>query len=116
MSREKSNKNRGVQFTRESAQQIAAAVRQTSDAGRGQGPARGVSNSQAAPHYLSKTTSEWAKGSSQTLTIYAGAGGSESPVSGQTITAWNKFSKIKAGKWVMLARCNGTFYVISAEC
>lgn len=70
----------------------------------------------ASPHYLSKTTSAWSKGTSQVLSVYSGEPGGEAAVSGWTVTAWNKFSAIKANKWVMLARCNGAFYVISAEC
>jgi hypothetical protein len=68
------------------------------------------------PHYLAKTTAVWAKGASQTLTIWGGTPGQEQAEAGNTVEAWNKFSAIKANKWVMLARCNGTFYVISAEC
>jgi hypothetical protein len=111
MSREKR-----VTFTQDAAKQIADVVRQSGDTHRRQGAMQGGNNSQAAPHYLSKTTTAWDKGSSQTLTIWSGTPGSEAAASGQTVTAWNKFSKIKADKWVMLARCNGGFYVISAEC
>lgn len=116
MARERSNKSRGVQFTHDSAKQIADVVRQFGDTGRGQSGMPIGGNAQASPHYLSKTTAAWSKGTSQTLTIYVGSGGSESAIGGVTVTAWNKFTNIKANKWVMIARCNATFYVISAEC
>lgn len=75
-----------------------------------EGPQRG------APHYLSKTTAAWAKGTSQTLTLWGGELGSESEIAGATVTAWNKFATVASGKFVMLARCNGGFYLVAAEC
>lgn len=74
--------------------------------------AAGFSGSQ---HYLAKTTETWAKGTSQTLNLWAGTPGSESQLSDQVI-AWNKFATVASGKWVMLARANTTFYLIAAEC
>lgn len=66
-------------------------------------------------HYLAKTTAAWTKGTSQTLNLWAGTPSSESQLSDQVI-AWNKFANVASGKWVMLARANGTFYLIAAEC
>jgi hypothetical protein len=69
----------------------------------------------ASSHYLSKTTATWPKGSSQTLTIYVGDAGSEVASSGDTVEAWNKFATVQSGKWVLLARANGTFYLAEPE-
>jgi hypothetical protein len=115
-SRDKASKSKGVTFTHDAAQAIADTVRTVQGGDRKQGGIRGSGAAYASSHYLSKTTSAWAKGSSQTLTIYVGDGGSEAASSGDTVTAWNKFSAVAAGKWVMLARANGTFYLIAAEC
>jgi len=115
MSREKPNRSRGVQFTRESAEAIAAVVRTAGDAAR---HAPGMHNTHApyaSSHYLSKTTESWSKGTSQSLTLWIGDPGSEAS-NGETVTAWNKFATVASGKWVMLARCNGSFYLIAAEC
>jgi len=68
-----------------------------------------------SPHYLAKTSAAWTKGTSQTLNLWAGTPGSESQLSDQVV-AWNKFATVASGKWVMLARCNSTFYLVAAEC
>lgn len=115
-SREKANKSKGVTFTHDAAQAIADTVRTVQGGNRGQSGIKGSGSAYASPHYLSKTTAAWAKGTSQTLTIYVGSAGSEAASSGDTVDAWNKFAAIASGKWVMLARANGTFYVIAAEC
>lgn len=116
-SRQKSDdRTRGVQFTAESARAIAETVRTVQGGNRGQSSLKGSGSVQAAAHYLSKTTSAWQKGSTQTLTIYVGEMGSEAASSGDTVTAVNKFANVASGKWVMLARCNAGFYLIAAEC
>lgn len=116
-SRDKSNDaSRPVQFTKDAAQEIAETVRIVRGGNRGQSAMHGAANAQAASHYLSKTTSAWTKGTSQTLTIYVGEAGSETASTGDTVVAWNKFSDIASNSWVMLARANGTFYLVAAEC
>lgn len=64
---------------------------------------------------LSKTTDTWAIATSQQLCVYSGDPPDETATS-QTVTAWNKFSEIPAGKWVFLSRANGHWYVVAAEC
>ncbi len=56
-----------------------------------------------------------AKGSSGTVNVYHGAAGSETD-SGSTITAYNAFGDVAAGKWIAAAQINGTWYLIAAEC
>jgi hypothetical protein len=66
---------------------------------------------------LCKTTAKWNKGTSTQLTEYAGNMGSETPIAGgNTITAWNKFANVDAGKWVMVCQVGSHYYLISAEC
>jgi hypothetical protein len=115
-SREKADKSKGVTFTHDSAKAIADTVRTVQGGDRKQGGIRGSGSAYASSHYLSKTTAAWAKGTKQTLAIHVGNGGSEVASSADTVEAWNKFSSVAAGKWVMLARANGTFYLIAAEC
>lgn len=64
---------------------------------------------------LSKTPQEWGKGTSLTLSVFAGTPGSETETSDKLL-AWNKFADIPVDSWVMLARCGGGWYVIAAEC
>jgi hypothetical protein len=66
-------------------------------------------------HYLCKTSGAWTKGTSATLTIYAGTPGSETSTS-DSVGAYNKFSDVAADKWVMVGRANGGWYLIAAEC
>jgi hypothetical protein len=113
---DKSNKSAGVSFTRDAAKQIADAVRIVQSGARRQDKRRTRPNAQASAHYLSKTTGAWTKGTSATLTIYAGDAGSETAQSGQTVVAVNKFSDVAADKWVMLGRASGAWYLIAAEC
>jgi len=65
---------------------------------------------------LCKTTSAWAKGSSATLQIWAGAPGSETNT-GVTLSAYNRYAAIATAKFctVMLHR-HGYYYVIAADC
>jgi hypothetical protein len=105
-----------VQFNLADAQRIADVVGEVEGSRRGRNGStlpRGVF---ALSHYLSKTTATWTKGTSQTLTVYVGDGGSETASTGETVEAWNKFATVQSGKWVMLARANGTFYLVAAEC
>lgn len=110
-SREKASKNRGVTFTPDSAKAIAETVRTVQGGNRGQSGIKGSGSAYASPHYLSKTTAAWTKGTSQTLTLYVGEPGSEAAESGETVEAWNKWGDVAAGEWVVVARANGLFYL-----
>jgi hypothetical protein len=105
-----------VQFKLADAQRIADVVGEVEGSRRGRNGStlpRGVF---ALSHYLSKTTSAWTKGTKATLTLYVGDGGSETASSGDTVDAWNKTGgDIASGKWVLLARANGTFYLAEPE-
>ena len=115
-SRDKANKSKGVTFTHDAAQAIADTVRTVQGGDRKQGGIRGSGGAYASSHYLSKTTAAWTKGTKQTLTLYVGDGGSEAASSGDTVDAWNKTGgDIASGKWVLLARANGTFYLAEPE-
>jgi len=115
MPRGKSNNNRGVQFTAESAREIAELVRTHRPTNRDAPSGGGRSHIYPSSHYVSQTTSAWSKGTSQTLTIYSGDPGSEAAVSGQTITAWNNVASIGSGVKVIVARGNGAFYLASFD-
>jgi len=105
--------------SRESWGRIGRAVRDAENIGRG-----GRSEKIGSPHVgsddsdavLCKTTAAWAKGSSATLQIWAGAPGSEADT-GVTLTAYNRYAAIASGKFctVMLHR-HGYYYVVAAEC
>jgi len=111
-SRDKANKSKGVTFTHDAAKAIADTVRTVQSGDRKQRGIRGSGSAYASSHYLSKTTEAWAKGSSQTLTIYVGDPGSESASTGNTVTAWNKHDDVASDEWVLLARANATFYLV----
>lgn len=81
--------------------------------GRWGGMRKGPAN--ARTHVLSRTSELWSKGTSQTLSVYAGTQGSETQTS-DTISAWNSFAEIAADRWVMLTRVGNGWYVIAAEC
>ena len=105
-----------VQFKLADAQRIADVVSLVEGSRRGRTGSSLSRNVFASSHYLSKTTAAWTKGTKATLTLYVGDGGSEAASSGDTVEAWNKFANVATGKWVMLARANGTFYLVAAEC
>ena len=107
----------------EKGQRLASAIsarawnraQDASDIVLGVRPGLEAGNSSAPAHYLGKTTAAWTKGTSQTITLWAGTPGSESALSDQVL-AWNKFADVATGKFVMLARANDTYYLIAAEC
>jgi membrane-bound inhibitor of C-type lysozyme len=110
-SREKASKSKGVTFTRDAADAIAETVRTVHGGNRSQGGMKGSGSAYAQPHYLSKTTAAWTKGTKATLTLHVGDGGSEASSSSDTVEAWNKWGDVASGEWVLLARANGTFYL-----
>lgn len=110
MPRDKANTNAGVQFTRSAAKEIAETVRIVRGGDRKQPGMGGRNAPYSSSHYLSKTTETWAKGTSQTLTLYVGTPGSET-ATGESVAAWNKWGDVAADQWVVLARANGSFYL-----
>ena len=105
-----------VQFKLADAQRIANVVSTVEGSRRGRNGSSLPRDVYSSPHYLSKTTATWTKGTKTTLTLYVGDGGSEAASSGNTVDAWNKTGgDIVSGKWVLLARANGTFYLAEPE-
>jgi hypothetical protein len=97
---------------------IFGAVRTVENSGRGGTPIPPTYHTgDDPPIILGKTTAAWAKGTTQTIPVYAGAAGSEA-VPGFSVVGMNKFAAIASGKWVILAGPNqgGVWYLISAEC
>jgi hypothetical protein len=81
----------------------------------GQRPGATVPPGDARSHALGKTSSSWAKGTAQNITLWAGTAGSEQATS-DVLRAWNKFAAVPSGRWVMLARVGEHWYLIAAEC
>ena len=107
---------RVVGASRETWSRISRAVRGVENGGRDGNivlPHQGSDDSDAV---LCKTTSAWAKGTSATLQIWAGAPGSETNT-GVTLSAYNRYAAIATAKFctVMLHR-HGYYYVVAAEC
>lgn len=68
---------------------------------------------------VGKTNTAINKGTGPTngVNVYRGATkGSESFVSGDTITAWNYFRNVASGKWVLCVYYQGGWALIAAEC
>lgn len=112
----KAGGTRGTVFEPSTARRIVRAVQTVEGGGKSPGPpyvTRGGDDSDAV---LCKTTAAWAKNSSATLQIWAGAPGSEANT-GCTLTAYNRYAAIATGKFctVMLHR-HGYYYVVAAEC
>ena len=114
-SRDKASKSKGVTFTRDAADAIAETVRTVQGGSRRQGGMKGSGSAYAQPHYLSKTTAAWTKGTKATLTLYVGDGGSEAASSGDEVEAWNYVGTLPSGVWVVLARANASFYLASFD-
>lgn len=104
--------------TRENWGRIFSAVRAVEGGGRAGGaPPPTYHTGDDPPVILGKTPSTWAKGSAQGIPVYSGPAGSETPT-GFSVTAYNPFATVAAGKWVLLAGPNqgGVWYLCSAEC
>jgi hypothetical protein len=64
---------------------------------------------------LGKTSADWAKDTSASIAIYSGTAGAEA-ATGETVTAYNHFGKVLAGKWVMIGgTSSGGNYLIAPE-
>jgi hypothetical protein len=64
---------------------------------------------------LGKTDASHAKGASGTVSVWAGAEGSEVDT-GVNVTAYNRFGDIAITKWVMVLSLLGRLYIVAAEC
>jgi hypothetical protein len=68
---------------------------------------------------LGKVTAAWNKNSLKNVVVY-----SDGPPLGETTatppevipSCVNKFIDVRAGRWVMIGKVNGRWYLISAEC
>jgi hypothetical protein len=112
MPRDKANTSAGVRFTLGAAREIAETVRIVRGGDRKQRGLGGRNAPYASSHYLSKVTDEWKKDTKKTLTIYVGTPGSEAASTGDTVEAWNKVGDVAKDEWVLLARANGSFYLV----
>lgn len=112
----KAGGSKGTAFDGDTARRVLRATRSFEGGVPPIGGARVTSAGDDADAVLCKTTAAWAKGTSATLQIWAGAPGSETNT-GVTLTAFNRYAAIASGKWctVMLHR-HGYYYVIAAEC
>lgn len=102
--------------TREGWARIFGAVRGFENGGRGGSAGTPTSAGDDSDAVLCRTTAAWAKGTTATLQIWAGAPGSETNT-GVTLSAYNRYAAIATAKFctVMLHR-HGYYYVIAAEC
>ena len=107
---------KGTAFDGDTARRVLRATRSFEGVVPPIGGARVTSAGDDSDAVLCKTTAAWAKGSSATLQIWAGAPGSETNT-GVTLSAYNRYAAIATGKFctVMLHR-HGYYYVIAAEC
>lgn len=64
---------------------------------------------------IGKTDSSHAKSASGTVSVYAGALGSESDTT-MNITAYNRFAAVATTKWVACVYTSGGWDIIAAEC
>ena len=101
--------------SRETWGRISRAVRGVENGGRDGKigtPHQGAGDDSDA--VLCKTTAAWAKGSSATLQIWAGAPGSETNT-GVTLTAYNRVAAFKSGDFVTVQmNRHGYYYVVGA--
>ena len=66
---------------------------------------------------LGKTAASHAKGASGTIDVWAGKTmGSESVVTGVTVSAWNRFAALDSGKWVHAEVVGADWELSAAEC
>ena len=66
--------------------------------------------------WVGKTSSTWPKGSTRDIVVHGGDTLNESPTTTTLNACVNKFSDVAAGKWVIVGRVNGGWYLIAAEC
>ena len=119
MGRRLDNSDRGVLISVESARRISDVVRKIEGGDRNI-PAPGIRTAfdDGDPVRIGKTTAEWAKGTTATITLWEeGSANSEEQGGGQLEDCVNKFADVEYDKWVSLARGPfGAWYLIAAEC
>ena len=105
---------KGTAFDGETARRVLRATRTVEGGAPPIGGARVTSAGDDADAVLCKTTSAWAKGSSATLQIWAGAPGSETNT-GVTLSAYNRIAAFKSGDFVTVQmNRHGYYYVVGA--
>lgn len=110
----KPGSSKGTVFDGETARRVLRAVRSVEGGGLGTGGPRVTSAGDDSDAVLCKTTAAWAKGSSATLQIWAGAPGSETNT-GVTLSAYNRVSAFKSGDFVTVQmNRHGYYYVVGA--
>jgi hypothetical protein len=111
---------RKVTFNENDARRIAAATRAYERGNRDQPPIkfRAAGGDDGEPVRIGKTSTEWAKGTTRTITLWeTGTPPDETQGGGTLEGCVNKFGTVGANKWVALMRgVNGKFYLIAAEC
>jgi hypothetical protein len=111
---------RKVTFNENDARRIAAATRAYERGNRDQPPIkfRAAGGDDGEPVRIGKTSTEWAKGTTRTITLWeTGTPPNETQGGGTLEGCVNKFGTVGANKWVALMRgVNGKFYLIAAEC
>lgn len=109
MPRDKASTTDGVKFTLDSAKQIADVVRTVQGGDRKQPGVLTPHNAYPSSHYLSFLDTSWDQDAFKRLNIFVGDPGYEE-AQPSMVWALNKFGKVEAGEWVLLARANGFFY------
>lgn len=64
---------------------------------------------------IGKTDATHNKAASGTVSVWAGAEGSEADT-GVNVTAYNRFANVGSGKWVLVVSIQGRLYLAAAEC
>jgi hypothetical protein len=75
-----------------------------------------VSFEKSPQSWLGKTDSSHAKGASGTVSVWAGAVGSESDTTFNITSVYNRFANVATTKWVTVTRLHRKPYLTSAEC
>ena len=61
------------------------------------------------------TSSDWAKGTSETIALYSGTPGSET-ATGESVSVFNRIGKVLSGKWVLVAKTDDDkWYLVAPE-
>jgi len=106
-------------FSKRDAQRIANTVLAHERRGTDSPPVKyPTMRTPAGASKLGRTASAWTKGTSKVLTIYdQGTPLNETTSTpATTVTAYNKFADVAAGKWVMVSLFRGEWYLTAAEC
>ena len=108
-----------VAFNEDGARRVIAATKAYESGNRNMSPVkfRQVSDDGGEAVRLGKTTAVWTKGTTATINVWGdGTPGSETQTSGETLVCVNKFLRVDAGMWVVVARAaNGSWYLVESE-